>query len=155
MRNRTLRRWVVVVAALAATVMAFPGPATAADNMPGSPPSSCSGSLLSGFPITKTSGSKTLKLYVYYSSASGGTNCAIVRKSGSWYGQSTDLKVYVWKTTSGKYAAWPNAAYDRGNYQYYAGAAYITGTNGKCISVEALSSAWSGDPLYRGSFACD
>jgi hypothetical protein len=155
MKNRSHRLAIVVAAVLGATVLlAFPSTAAAYDNMPGKPPPSCPGYLLSGFPMTSKSGSNTLKLYVYYSSANGGTNCAIARKSGAWYGKPTDLFVEIWKSSWGPEADWPNAAWDQGDYKKYAGAAYITGTNGKCIDVEAWSLDWHGGDLYKGGFAC-
>jgi hypothetical protein len=159
MKNRSHRLAIVVAAVLGATVLlAFPSPAEANDNMPGKPPPSCPGYLLSGFtnPISRTSGSNTLKLYVYYSSANGGTNCAIARKSGAWYGKPTDLSVEIWKSSWGAEAEWPNAAWDIGDYKKYAGAAYITGTNGKCIDVvaDSLADEWHGGSLYKLGFAC-
>jgi hypothetical protein len=155
MRNRIRRRVTVVAAMFAATVLAFPSPAMAADNMPGRPPSSCPGYLLSGFPITKHyDGSGILRLYVYYSSANGGTNCAILRTGGAWYGSGGDLRVEIWKSANarGNDAPWPDAAWDDGNYRYYAGAVYITGTNGKCISV--VGSALEYEPMKKYRFAC-
>lgn len=130
---------VLVAGAALVTSTLFVGAGTAAatDNMPGKPPSSCSGSLVSGFPKTKTMGSRTLKLSVYYSSANGGTNCAIARKSGSWAGKPTYLSVTIWRSDVSGESSWPYAAYDFGNYKSYAGAAYITHTNGKCINVIA------------------
>lgn len=151
MLPRPIGRALAVAAVFIATATA-PSPALAADNMPGSPPSSCPGSLLSGFPITANYGSGSLKLYVYYSSRDGGTNCAILRKGGSWYGQDGDLYVEIWKTDKGNDARWPDSAYDDGNYRYYAGAVYITGTNGKCISV--YGAALEYEPISKNRFAC-
>jgi hypothetical protein len=155
MKNR-IHRLAIVAAIVGATVLAFPSPAAAYDNMPGKPPPSCPGYLLSGFPISAKSGSNTLKLYVYYSSANGGTNCAIARKSGAWYGKPTDLFVEIWKSSWGPEADWPNAAWDQGDYKKYACAAYITGTNGKCIDVvaDSLADEWHGGSLYKLGFAC-
>jgi hypothetical protein len=157
MKNR-IHRLAIVAAIVGATVLAFPSPAAAYDNMPGKPPPSCPGYLLSGFtnPISRTSGSNTLKLYVYYSSANGGTNCAIARKSGAWYGKPTDLSVTIWRSSGSPDDLWPYAAWDIGDYKKYAGAAYITGTNGKCIDVVADSSAdeWHGGSVYKLRFAC-
>lgn len=135
--RRRLASAVTTLALISSALLIGGGTAAATDNMPGSPPSSCSGSLISGFPKTKNIGSRTLKLYVYYSSANGGTNCAIARKSGSWAGKSTYLSVTIWRSDVSSESSWPYAAYDFGNYKSYAGAAYITHTNGKCINVIA------------------
>ena len=157
MKNRSHRLAIVVAAVLGATVLlAFPSLAEANDNMPGKPPPSCPGYLLSGFPLPAKSGSNTLKLYVYYSSANGGTNCAIARKSGAWYGKPTDLSVTIWRSSGSPDDLWPYAAWDIGDYKKYAGAAYITGTNGKCIDVvaDSLADEWHGGSLYKLGFAC-
>lgn len=151
MLRRSVGRALAVIAVLAATLLA-PSSAQADDNMPGSPPSSCPGSLLGGFPLTKNYGSGSLRLYVYYSSRDGGTNCAILRKGGSWSGQDGDLYVSIWKTDKGSDARWPDSAYDDGNYRYYAGAVYITGTNGKCVSVWGAALEYA--PISKSRFAC-
>jgi hypothetical protein len=139
--RRLFRSYVAAVATAGITMCTLllgTGTASATDNMPGKPPSSCPGSLLHGFPLTKkVSSGDALKLYVYYSSAHGGTNCAIARKNGNWAGTSTYLDVEIWKDNKSSDYAWPDSAWDGGNYKYYAGAAYITGTNGKCIDVVA------------------
>jgi hypothetical protein len=139
--RRSVRSYVAGLATVGialSSMLLSSGTASASDNMPGKPPSSCSGSLVHGFPLTKkVSSANTLKLYVYYSSAHGGTNCAIARKSGSWAGRSTFLSVTIWRDNGSSESVWPYAAWDQGNYRSYAGAAYITGTNGKCIDVIA------------------
>lgn len=49
------------------------GNASATDNLPGTPRSSCSGSLVKNFPVTRSTTYGSVKIYVYYSSANGGT----------------------------------------------------------------------------------
>lgn len=158
------RRFRTSIAALATAVITMgsmvltSGTASALDNMPGKPPSSCPGHVLSGFPLTKKVGSgNSLSLYVYYSSANGGTNCAIVKKSGSWKSKKTYLDVHIWKDNVSAESGWPDGAWDQGNYYSYAGAAYITHTNGKCIDVISNyglhKDDWNGQ-LHRIHFAC-
>lgn len=153
-----LKRVAAVLAVVLVSTIGFVGEARAADNMPGSPPSSCPGSQVSESPRSKTVGSSKITLYIYYSSANGGTNCAIARKSGSWYGKPTWLNLEIWRSDSAPSASWPYAAYDRGRYSYYAGAAYIQNTNGRCIDVSVSYGGSLNDEdgaLTAYGIACD
>ena len=156
---RQTRNWVrllVTALLLVAGTVGLTGTAAAADNMPGKPPSSCPGHVIWTKPKNVAPGKK-LTLQVYYSSARGGTNCAIARKSGSWYNKPTFLSVIIWKSSKSPDHSWPDAAWDQDNYKKFAGAAYITGTKGKCITVIAYYGLHKNDidgDIPRSHFAC-
>lgn len=160
LKTRFVRRVAAVLAIVLASTIGFIGEAQAADNMPGSPPSSCPGGQIDDneSPKSKTIGSNKITLYIYYSSANGGTNCVIARKSGSWYGSPTWLNLRIWRADSAPSGSWPYAAYDRGRYSYYAGAAYIQNTNGRCIDVSVAYGGSLNDEdgeLNAYNIACD
>ena len=95
---------------------------------------------------TSCSGSKTTYNYpggapfaieVYYSTASGGTNCVkLINKSGRY----ADMRVKL-EVPANNYAY----AQDVGYYRSYAGAVRVHNTNGKCINV------WS-DVVQSGKY---
>ncbi|KUM85841.1 hypothetical protein AQI88_41520 [Streptomyces cellostaticus] len=67
-------------------------------------------------------------LYVYYSSANGGTNC-LVNKAVRYYGTPQTIRAFI--SGAGK-----SDNDSKPDYKYYAGPVSITGTNGHCITIE-------------------
>ncbi len=139
MRSKTYKRAAGLLAALLLAMVAAvvsPASASASDNVPGSPRSSCAGSLVNHFPITRSTKYGKVTIYVYYSRANGGTNCIIAVKSGAWVGKKTFMNLALWRDdhrASG--SGYPYNVYDSGAYRYYAGAISIPHTNGRCISA--------------------
>lgn len=123
--------------------MTVAAPATAAD---------CTGSL------TVYGKNSTGELPVYYSTASGGTNCAKMTHLGSTYGVSSQTSVGIVKCTQTSMSAsctvsgtW---ATDSGSYAYYAGPVTRTSTNGKCVAARGKHAGldWSTRVNGAGSY---
>lgn len=135
MKSRAARRVALAATAVLALVGVSASPAQAGTNMPGGARSSCAGSQVSGSPFTKTGPDGTsIKIRLYYSSGSGGTNCVTATKYGPLRGKSTYVSVFVRKSDSTS-NAWPNYVYEDGFFKEYAGAVFITGTNGRCVDI--------------------
>lgn len=118
---RLLASAILATAGLALTQVALAGPASA-----------CSGTL--GF---RNLHPNKGEFVVYYSSGSGGTNCARMNHLGSCYGATSWTEVWLLKYKETRPSlsctvAGP-AVKDRGNYAYYAGSVYQYNTNGKCV----------------------
>lgn len=116
---RLLGVFLLVVSGAIGATIAVAAPASAA----------CPGGL--GFRQATSTG----ELVVYYSTASGGTNCAQTNHLGSAYGVTSLTEVGIVKCTQSAapciYAGAP--ASDTGYYAYYAGPVSVFSTNGKCI----------------------
>lgn len=108
-------------------------PAAAKDNVPGSPKSSCAGSVVKKYPISTSYGSVTV--YLYYSKANNGTNCVIAKKSGAWKGKKTFMNLHIERSDASHLGYYPYLAYDSGAYASYAGAISIPNTNGRCVNI--------------------
>ena len=89
------------------------------------------------------------RVEVWYSPKNGGTNCVMVYDllPGAHYMQA---RIRI-----------PNSAKDVsdvGTYEYYAGGAQISGTDGKCIEIDAfirVSGAYSFRYGHWGPYLCD
>jgi len=129
-------------------VVAGAAPASAKDNVPGSPKSSCAGSVVKTYPISTRYGS--VKVYVYYSSAHHGTNCIIAKKSGAWKGKKTFMNLRIERSDASHLGYYPYVAYDVGAYKSYAGAISIPNTNGRCVNIDLdLGSTKSAGKLVK------
>lgn len=163
MRPTIYRRAVRLLAAMLLIMMATLAgtqSASANDNVPGPTHSSCAGSLVSHFPVTRSTKYGSVKIYVYYSRANGGTNCIIAKKSGAWAGKKTfmNLGLYRYDNRAAP-VGYPYNVHDYGSYRYYAGAIWIPSTNGHCISAYLdLGSGSSGSTQFnywsKDAFAC-
>lgn len=161
MRHLFLIRATRVLSALlvaVSCVMVTGGTASASNNVPGNPGSSCAGSLVHK-PFTKNTSKGSVKIYVYYSSANGGTNCIIARKSGAWTGKKTFMNLSIWRDDTRALGEYPYTAYDSGAYTSYAGSISIPHTNGRCISASldlgsGKSAATQFAYWHEFSFAC-
>ncbi|WP_157970796.1 hypothetical protein [Nakamurella deserti] len=162
MRRSWLTRLAGAVAALLIALggaLSVPLSAAASDNVPGSPGSSCAGRLVKDFPVTRSTKYGSVKIYVYYSTANGGTNCIIAKKSGAWAGRKTYMNVAIWRDDHRASGDYPYVAYDSGAYRSYAGAVSIPRTNGRCISAlldlgSGSSAATQFNYWSKTSFAC-
>ncbi len=152
----------LLAAVLLAVVAALAGAhsASATDNVPGPTRSSCAGSLVEHFPVTRSTKYGSVKIYVYYSRANGGTNCIIAKKSGAWTGKKTFMNLALWRDDyRASPAGYPYNVHDYGSYRYYAGAIWIPHTNGHCISASLdLGSGSSASTQFnywsKFAFAC-
>lgn len=112
----------------ASTTAAYAGGGTGGN---GFRASGCPGSVLNTYPLKSgTLAHPTARVKVYYSSANGGTNCAVVldNKAGSHF-----LRVVIQNVPERP----TNSASDYGTFTTYAGAVGIRNTNGKCVWVTA------------------
>ncbi|EFL40079.1 hypothetical protein ACFTZ8_35545 [Streptomyces fungicidicus] len=102
----------------------------------------CPGSLIDTY-NTPASGEVWGQLRLYYSSANGGTNCAVLLAK-KYYGKSHYMEVGINITGSS------NNKLDYGAYSYYAGPVTVTSTNGHCIDLgggEDNGGIWAGRSL--------
>ncbi len=98
----------------------------------------CGGSLVGQYHIKDAGGSIWSTLNVYYSSANGGTNCA-VNVAKRYAGTRHGLEVHIFQGD--------RRADDRGKYSQYAGPVSLTSTNGRCITVSGEVSNPSGSSV--------
>ncbi|KAF3466611.1 hypothetical protein [Streptomyces sp. Tu 3180] len=102
----------------------------------------CPGSLIDTY-NTPASGTVWGQSRLYYSPASGGTNCAVLLAK-KYYGTSHYMEVGISISGSG------NTELDSGAYSYYAGPVTVTSTNGHCIDLgggEDIGGLWAGRSL--------
>ncbi|MEV7890748.1 hypothetical protein ACWD3I_42080 [Streptomyces sp. NPDC002817] len=102
----------------------------------------CPGSLIDTYNSPAT-GEVWAQLRLYYSSANGGTNCAVLLAK-KYYGDVHYMEVGI--SISGS----SNTKLDYGAYKYYAGPVSVTSTNGHCIDVgggEDIGGLWAGRSL--------
>jgi hypothetical protein len=132
--KKAVGRGLAVLSALAAVVALAPAGQAAVDvRAPYKLVSSCAGSLVSGFPkvMTNRLGDTQGSVYLYYSSAGGGTNCATVYDNASG---SHQMSVTL------RRANLSYAGSDSGVYATYAGGVAVTGTAGTCVYVSGYLS---------------
>ncbi len=147
----------VALALMITGVVVGATPASAEDNVPGKPASSCAGSVVNKYVIKTKYGSATV--YLYYSSAHHGTNCIIAKKSGGWKGRKTFMNLIIERSDASHLGQFPYVAYDVGAYKSYAGAISIPNTNGRCVNINLdLGSTKSAGSLVksfsRNGIAC-
>ncbi|WP_433890461.1 spore-associated protein A [Streptomyces sp. CA-111067] len=87
----------------------------------------CAGSQVGKYRLYNSSNRTDGYAYLYYSSASGGTNCAVYVTSVS-RGTARYMSVQL-------FGPGDQAPDDVGTYTQYAGPVRVTGTNGHCVSV--------------------
>jgi hypothetical protein len=102
----------------------------------------CPGSLIDTY-NTPASGEVWGQLRLYYSSANGGTNCAVLLAK-KYYGTVHYMEVGINISDSS------NTKLDSGAYSHYAGPVTVTSTNGHCIDLgggEDNGGLWAGRSL--------
>ncbi|WP_326844472.1 hypothetical protein OHB33_40635 (plasmid) [Streptomyces sp. NBC_01558] len=98
----------------------------------------CAGNQVGAHNIKNTDGSTWGTIYVYYSSANGGTNCA-VNVAKKYAGQRHLLEVRI---------SQGNRAEKQSGYFYeYAGPVSLTNTDGKCITLAGWVTSPSGNAV--------
>ncbi|WP_157848309.1 hypothetical protein [Streptomyces exfoliatus] len=102
----------------------------------------CSGSLVDTYNVNTTSGTTYGKIYLYYSTSNGGTNCAVV--VDTYFGSSTlkDMYIHIMRcpasTTPGSICAADGAnPVDADRYYTYAGPVSVTSMAGRCVRISA------------------
>lgn len=112
---------------LASTTAAYAGGGTGGN---GFRASGCPGSVLGSYPLKAPNGDAhpTARVKVYYSSTTGGTNCAVLL-------DNTAGSHYMRVTISDNPERWLNWASDYGTFTTYAGAVGIRRTDGSCVWV--------------------
>ncbi|MFH8493641.1 hypothetical protein [Streptomyces coeruleorubidus] len=104
----------------------------------------CPGSLIDTY-NTPASGEVWGQLRLYYSSANGGTNCAVLLAK-KYYGTTHYMEVGI--NISGS----SDTKLDSGAYSRYAGPVTVTRTNGHCIDLgggEDIGGLWAGRSVNR------
>lgn len=144
---KSLRTRLITLGAAAALAMTAPvitaGAANATDNMPGTPPSYCAGTPVEDFPRTFKTGAGSFTVYVTYSPVNGGTNCAIVKKSGAWLYKPTWMKLIISRADTEHLNRYPYVAWEEGAFTQYVGAVSIPNTNRKCINLFFAASQYA------------
>ncbi|WP_326608898.1 hypothetical protein OG949_00515 [Streptomyces scopuliridis] len=119
-----------VVAFLASLLLLSPsaGAATAAYG--------CGGSLIDSYPMKR--GSSTWGyVYLYYSTASNGTNCAVAVDTRFGTGTTKYMAISINRCVAGAQpGSWCNTDaldHDEGEFTTYAGPAKVTGTAARCV----------------------
>lgn len=110
----------------------------------------CSGTLIDTRNISD--GVRTYgKLYVYYSSASSGTNCVVA--VDTYFGASVlkFMAVGINRCATSACTSIDRSAEQSDNFYQYAGPVSITGTNGHCITAWAQIARASNGEGGRGS----
>jgi len=103
-------------------------------NPPGSSP--CSGTLIDHYHRFNNA----VTIYLYYSSANGGTNCAWAQKE-TRRGTADYMDIWIGRCSTGNPSrcsledniTWSEPDY--GYFRYYAGPVQITATAGRCIAI--------------------
>lgn len=105
----------------------------------------CPGSLIESIPVvTNDSGFRYGTLLVYYSSANGGTNCAVTYRSPGFSGKS-NMEAAVGRcrdSSTVPLCSTDKSDVDNGTYGTYAGPVSVTQTAGHCI----VASGWIEEP---------
>ncbi|MFV8187531.1 MULTISPECIES: hypothetical protein [unclassified Streptomyces] len=101
----------------------------------------CAGTQVGTHNIKDTDGTVWGSIYVYYSSANGGTNCA-VNVSKVYVGQPHHMEVHLFLGSK--------VVSDSGTYSSYAGPVRVTGADGKCIDITGEVDAPSGKSVAAG-----
>ncbi|MET7675684.1 hypothetical protein [Streptomyces seoulensis] len=121
----------------------------------------CSGNLIDTYPAKTTGGTQYGVVQLYYSTANGGTNCAVLIDTyfGSGVAKSMNVGIYrcVAGTTAGGNCDGKNFdlhQLDSGTYTSYAGPVSVTGTSSRCISLLAYEdNPNSSDPNSFAGFS--
>lgn len=125
----------ILLSGVAAVILmlGFVSPAHAGFNTPApyKPGGTCSGSMVAGFPkvLSNQLGETQGRLELRYSSATGGTNCAILYDMASG---SHQMSVTI------RRADLSYSGSDSGMYSTYAGGVAVTGAASRCIYVSGF-----------------
>jgi hypothetical protein len=100
----------------------------------------CSGNLINTYDVKTSAGTKYGQINLYYSTADGGTNCAVV--VDTYWGSNVVKSFYIGiqrcpaGTTAGTYCT-GTVIPDSGHYYSYAGPVSVTSTADRCVRIYA------------------
>ncbi|WP_030269543.1 hypothetical protein [Streptomyces sp. NRRL B-24484] len=129
------------LSALAAAGLVLVGGITLAPQASAASTYGCSGNLVDSYDLKTDNGTGTKygELYLYYSSANGGTNCAAAVDTHFGSGVTKYQSVFIWRcvagTKAGEFCDYDKSDSNDGTFAWYAGPAKITGTANRCIMV--------------------
>ncbi|MGW1711407.1 hypothetical protein ACWCP8_39780 [Streptomyces sp. NPDC002206] len=113
----------------------------------------CSGNLIDTYDVKTSNGVKYGVVYLYYSTANGGTNCAVT--VDTYFGTSTskDMSIFIGRCAAGSSAGsscfQDQYTSDTGNYSWYAGPRSVTGTANRCVTLNGVIHNPSGSSLAQ------
>ncbi|WP_409470910.1 hypothetical protein [Streptomyces sp. HC307] len=102
----------------------------------------CSGNLIDTYNVKTSSVVKYGVVYLYYSTADGGTNCAVT--VDTYFGTSTTkhMAIFIGRcaagSTPGSACSQDQYTSDSGNYTWYAGPRSVTGTANRCVTLNGV-----------------
>ncbi|WP_431681335.1 hypothetical protein [Kitasatospora sp. KL5] len=129
------------LSALAAAGLVLLGGITLAPEANAATTYGCSGTLVDTYDLKTNGGTGTKygEMYLYYSSADGGTNCAAAVDTHFASGVTKYQAVYIYRcvagTKPGDFCDYDRSDKNTGNFTWYAGPAKITGTANRCIML--------------------
>ena len=98
--------------------------------------SGCYGRIIDTWPIINDVGNRTGTLELWYSSRNGGENCAITRSS---VGRAEMLVILTLDMDGNRrYSPGDPISSDHGVYDRYAGGAYRSDADGRCVRVQGV-----------------
>ena len=115
----------------------------------------CPGNLIDTYAVKTGGGVKYGEIQLYYSTADGGTNCAVTVDTRFSHSVKKDILLSIWKCQSGVSAGYDcnyNGAAgqtDSGSYYSYAGPRSWTGMANRCVQL----AGWVEDPSSNYSLA--
>ncbi|MFF1833776.1 hypothetical protein ACFVXE_06175 [Streptomyces sp. NPDC058231] len=133
-----MRRSLIAVASL---IVGIAGMGLATAPAAGAAGYGCGGSLIDQYNIKDSAGSTWGTINLYYSTANGGTNCA-VNVTKKYVGTPHHMEVHLFQGSRVKN--------DSGTYSQYAGPVSLTGTDGDCISVSGEVDDPAGNSVAAG-----
>ncbi|MFC8532656.1 hypothetical protein ACFUJY_01665 [Streptomyces sp. NPDC057249] len=99
----------------------------------------CSGSLIDTYNVNTSSGTKYGEIKLYYSTANGGTNCAVT--VDTYFGSSVKKPIRIniirceASASAGSYCAAAGSMDDWDEYYTYAGPVSVTSMSGRCVRL--------------------
>ncbi|MFF7447570.1 MULTISPECIES: hypothetical protein [unclassified Streptomyces] len=111
----------------------------------------CSGNLIDTYDVKTSNGVKYGVVYLYYSTADGGTNCAVT--VDTYFGTRKHMAIFIDRCAAGSVAGRSCASdqydSDSGNYITYAGPRQVTGSANRCIKLNGVIHNPSGSSLAQ------
>lgn len=150
-----MKRFFSVVALLFASLVPIGTSAMASELAPGYSVGGCSGTLIEQYQVGYTGQPQERHIYVYYSSANGGTNCAAVRSEGGY--SVLRLTICNQVNPGNGCTAWKtDVTSPASGAPFTRTAGPLTGTDGHCIRValQIYSPPTDEEPILWGPYHC-
>ncbi|MDO0934664.1 hypothetical protein QQY66_24380 [Streptomyces sp. DG2A-72] len=113
----------------------------------------CSGNLIDTYDVKTSGGVKYGVVYLYYSTANGGTNCAVT--VDTYFGTSTTkhMAIFIGRcaagSVEGQSCSQDQYTSDSGRYTSYAGPRSVTGAASRCVTLNGVIHNPSGTSLAQ------